>query len=73
MAQTLYATYDGHVFTPEKEIDLPANRRYSIRIEMQPEQKPEPKKRILQKLSAKNLSNQAMDFTGSHAPAWEPY
>nr|VFK27882.1 MAG: hypothetical protein BECKLPF1236A_GA0070988_106092 [Candidatus Kentron sp. LPFa]VFK32946.1 MAG: hypothetical protein BECKLPF1236C_GA0070990_1018610 [Candidatus Kentron sp. LPFa] len=65
MAQTLYATYDGHVFTPEKEVDLLPNRRYSIRIEMQPEQKPESRKKILRKLSAKNFSDQAIDFIGN--------
>ncbi|VFM95086.1 MAG: hypothetical protein BECKG1743D_GA0114223_101526 [Candidatus Kentron sp. G] len=57
MAQTLYATYDGHVFTPENDVDLLPNQRYSIRIEREPEQKPEPKKRILQR-----LSDRAMDF-----------
>nr|VFJ98860.1 MAG: hypothetical protein BECKLFY1418A_GA0070994_108914 [Candidatus Kentron sp. LFY] len=34
MAQTLYATYDGHVFIPEEKIDLLPNQRYSIRVEM---------------------------------------
>ncbi|VFM97298.1 MAG: hypothetical protein BECKG1743D_GA0114223_102881 [Candidatus Kentron sp. G] len=46
IAQTLCATYDGHVFTPEEDLDLLPGRRYAIRVEMQPAQNPEPKKRI---------------------------
>nr|VFK12646.1 MAG: hypothetical protein BECKLPF1236B_GA0070989_103912 [Candidatus Kentron sp. LPFa] len=66
MPQTLYATYDGHVFTPEKEVDLLPNRRYSIRIEMQPEQKPEPKKKILRKLSERAMDLGVSDLAAQH-------
>nr|VFK64684.1 MAG: hypothetical protein BECKUNK1418G_GA0071005_104923 [Candidatus Kentron sp. UNK]VFK71179.1 MAG: hypothetical protein BECKUNK1418H_GA0071006_105323 [Candidatus Kentron sp. UNK] len=66
MAQTLYATYDGHVFMPEKNLDLLPNRRYSIRIEVQPEQKPEPRKRILQKLSERAMDLGVSDLAAQH-------
>nr|VFK34665.1 MAG: hypothetical protein BECKMB1821I_GA0114274_10796 [Candidatus Kentron sp. MB]VFK76822.1 MAG: hypothetical protein BECKMB1821H_GA0114242_10776 [Candidatus Kentron sp. MB] len=34
MTQTRYATYDGHVFTPENDADLLPDRCYSIRVEI---------------------------------------
>nr|VFK57365.1 MAG: hypothetical protein BECKTC1821F_GA0114240_101712 [Candidatus Kentron sp. TC] len=72
MTQTLYATYDGHVFTPEKEVDLLPNRRYSIRIEIQPEQKPEPKKKILQKLSERAMDLGVSDLAAQHDHSTPP-
>nr|VFK52227.1 MAG: hypothetical protein BECKTC1821D_GA0114238_11597 [Candidatus Kentron sp. TC] len=72
MAQTLYATYDGHVFTPEKEVDLLPNRRYSIRIEIQPEKKPEPKKKILQKLSERAMDLGVSDLAAQHDHSTPP-
>ena len=39
MTKSLYATFDGHVFTPEEDIDLLPNKRYLISIETQPSQK----------------------------------
>lgn len=66
MAKTLYATYDGHVFTPEKEVDLLPDRRYLIRIETQPEQKPEPMKKILRKLSERAMDLGVSDLAAQH-------
>jgi hypothetical protein len=60
--KTLYAKYDGHVFTPEENIDLLANERYLIRIESEPKQK----KKILQRISARAKDLGISDLAAQH-------
>ena len=60
MATTLYATYDGHVFTPEKHIDLEHNQRYLIRIE------PQVKSTVLQRISANAIDLGVSDLAAQH-------
>jgi hypothetical protein len=57
--KTLFATYDGQVFTPEENLNLRPNERYLIQIELNPKQN------VFQKISARakdlgisNLANQ---------------
>lgn len=59
MLKTLFATYDGQVFTPEENLNLRPNERYLIQIELNPKQN------VFQKISARakdlgisNLANQ---------------
>ena len=66
MTQTLYATFDGHVFTPERSIDLIPNERYLIRIEVQPKQKPKREKKILQRISARAKDLGVSDLAAQH-------
>ncbi len=66
MVHKLYATYDGHVLLPEGEVDLLPNYRYLIQIECPQQQKPEPKKNVLQRLSEKAMDLGVSDFA-SHA------
>ena len=66
MAQTLYVTFDGHVFTPESSVDLKPNERYLIRIEAQPKQKPKAKKKILQRISARARDLGVSDLAAQH-------
>ncbi|MCB2264127.1 MAG: hypothetical protein LGR52_14500 [Candidatus Thiosymbion ectosymbiont of Robbea hypermnestra] len=66
MAQTLYATYDGHVFMPEEKVDLLPNQQYLIRIETKPEQKSEPRKKILQRLSERAMDLGIPDLAAQH-------
>lgn len=66
MVQTIYATYDGHVFMPEGKVDLLPNQRYLIRVEKKPTQKPKPKKKILQRLSARAMDLGISDLARQH-------
>lgn len=66
MTQTLHATYDGHVFTPEEKVDLLPNKRYLIRIEVRPKQKSKQKKKILQRLSARAKDLGVSDLAAQH-------
>nr|VFK41615.1 MAG: hypothetical protein BECKTC1821E_GA0114239_101248 [Candidatus Kentron sp. TC]VFK50045.1 MAG: hypothetical protein BECKTC1821D_GA0114238_10884 [Candidatus Kentron sp. TC]VFK62348.1 MAG: hypothetical protein BECKTC1821F_GA0114240_10734 [Candidatus Kentron sp. TC] len=70
MAQTLYATYDGHVFMPEGKVDLLPHRQYLIRIETKPEQESvhftEPRKRVLQRLSERAMDFGVSDLAAQH-------
>jgi hypothetical protein len=66
MAQTLYATYDGQALMPEGKIDLLPNQRYLIHIEYKPEQKPQRKKKILQRLSARAMDLGVSDLAAQH-------
>ena len=66
MTQTLYATFDGHVFKPESSIDLIPNERYLIRIEAQPKQKPKGRKKILQRISARAKDLGVSDLAAQH-------
>ncbi len=62
MIKTLFATYDGQVFTPEEHIDLLANQRYLIRIELKPKQK----KKLLQRISARAKNLGVSDLAAQH-------
>ncbi|CAN2042679.1 DUF104 domain-containing protein [Candidatus Magnetomoraceae bacterium gMMP-15] len=62
MTQTLYATYNGHVFMPEGKVDLLPNQRYLIRIEIKPKQK----NKILQRLSARAMDLGISDLAEQH-------
>jgi hypothetical protein len=66
MTQMLYATYDGHVLTPEGKVDLLPNQRYLIRIEMITKQKPKGKMKILQRLSARAMNLGISDLSAQH-------
>ena len=66
MTQTLYATFDGHVFTPEGHIDLLPNERYLLRIEFKPKQKPSRKKKILQRISERAMDLGVSDLAAQH-------
>jgi len=60
--KTLFATYDGHVFTPEENINLRPNERYLIQIELNPKQK----KNIFQKISARAKDLGISDLANQH-------
>ncbi|MBF0102206.1 MAG: hypothetical protein HQK77_14995 [Desulfobacterales bacterium] len=60
---SIYASYDGHVFVPEGDVDLTPNQRYLIYIE--PTQK-EKKKKILQKISDRAMDLGISDLAKQH-------
>ncbi len=62
MLKTLLATYDGHVFTPEENINLQPNERYLIQIKLNPKQK----KNIFQKISARAKDLGISDLANQH-------
>lgn len=62
MVHKLYATYDGHVLLPEGEVDLLPNHRYLIKIESPQQQRPEPKKNVLQRLSENKYTGKTYDL-----------
>lgn len=66
MVHKLYATYDGHVLLPEGEVDLLPNHRYLIKIESPQQQRPEPKKNVLQRLSEKAMDLGVSDLASQH-------
>jgi len=66
MTQSLYATFDGHVFTPEGNIDLLPNRRYLISIEKQPTQQPKEKGKVLQRIAARAKNLGVSDLAAQH-------
>lgn len=66
MIQTVYATYNGHCLEPEEKIDLLANQRYLIRIELIKEEKPVKKENILQKLSSRAMDLGISDLAEQH-------
>ncbi len=60
MLKTLFATYDGQVFTPEENINLQPNERYLIKIELNPKQN------IFQKISARAKDLGISDLANQH-------
>ena len=40
MAQTIHATFDGHVLRPEKSVGLETNKRYLLTVEEEAGQAP---------------------------------
>ena len=63
MIKKLYATYDGHVFMPENNIDLLPNQRYLISVEIRPKKKA---RKILQRLSARAKDLGISDLAAQH-------
>ena len=66
MTKSLYATFDGQVFTPEETIDLLPNRRYLISVETQPSQKPGQGGRVLQQIAARAKDLEISDLAAQH-------
>jgi len=66
MVHKLYATYDGHVLLPEGEVDLLPHQRYLIHIESQQQQKYEPAKNVLQRLSERVMDLGVTDLANQH-------
>ena len=60
MLKTLFATYDGQVFTPEENLHLLPNERYLIQIELNPKQN------IFQKISARAKDLGISDLANQH-------
>ncbi|OHB87671.1 MAG: hypothetical protein A3D13_02285 [Planctomycetes bacterium RIFCSPHIGHO2_02_FULL_40_12] len=66
MTKSLYATFDGHVFTPEENINLLPNRRYLISIETPPSQKPGQEGKVLQRIAARAKDLGISDLAAQH-------
>jgi hypothetical protein len=66
MTTTLYATYDGHVFTPDGFVDLEHNQRYLIRIESQPKPNIKSKTTILQRMKGRAKDLGISDLAAQH-------
>lgn len=66
MTKSLYATFDGRVFTPEEDIDLLPNKRYLISIETQPSQKLNKKGTVLQRVAARAKDLGVSDLAAQH-------
>jgi len=66
MTTTLYATYDGHVFTPEDSLDLEHNQRYLIRIESQSKPNVKSKTTILQRMNIRAKDLGISDLAAQH-------
>lgn len=66
MTKSLYATFDGHVFTPEEDVDLLPNQRYLISIETQPNKKLSKKGKVLQRIAARAKDLGIPDLATQH-------
>lgn len=66
MTRTIYATFDGHVLTPEGSIDLVPNQRYLIHIEPQSKQKLKQQRKVLQRISERAIDLGVSDLSSQH-------